>query len=431
MIKKWSEIIRVHKSETPCAKYRISLPLYIKQPEMWFQLLEILFCESSSGWTKEETADNMKPTVKPRTRPHSQYNPTSRGDDIQLNEQTQMVNLRKNRRSLDCTLGDHIAVGGDASTTGGDSRRTGGDPPTVGDDSRTVSGDPSRSGRESRVPAGSGGPEFRTTSSGTGPGGPGIPGIAEPRVAAGSEYRPPGEYRTPYGAYKPRPPKPVPSEYKGGECEHPNNTNRTTYGTNAPSGGAPKAAIRPHKASVSDLDNPSGSPDSGNIRGYLTKPWNSENRPPQSGTQQRPLSEHQNRESTRPGQSGNIRRYPTAPWNSSTEQEPLNSNTQRNRTITNNDELSQSRHSMNMLSQSRHSMNDTVDLNETTDLVRSRRNSDDSISDYGLRRTSSVQAKRKFMMGSYIILFIGILLAVSGAVLTVLAFHNHFGHISM
>ena len=372
----------------------------------------------------------MKPAVKPRTRPHSQYNPTSRGDETQLNEQTQMVNLRNNRRSLDCTLGDYMAVGDDASAAGGDTRRAGGDPRTVGGDAR-------KSGGKSRAPnsgidsSGSDVLESRTNSGGTDPRGPGIPGTAEPRVASGSEYRPPGEYRTPLGAYKPPPPKPVPSEYKGGECTSSTNTNRTTYGTNAPSGGAPKPAIRPHKASVSDLDNPSGSSDSGNIRGYLTRPWNSENRPLQSDTQQRPMSEHQNRENTRPGQSGNIRRYPTAPWNSSTEQEPLNTNAQRNRTITNSDEVSQSRHSMNLLSQSQHSMNDTVDLNETTDLVRSRRNSDDTVSDYGLRRTSSVQAKRKFMMGSYIILFIGILLAVSGAVLTVLAFHNHFGHISM
>ena len=254
-------------------------------------------------------------------------------------------------------------------------------------------------------------------------------------TAASSEYRPPGEYRSPFGAYKPPPPQPVPSDYKGGS-EYPNNTNtntnRTTYGTSMASGGAPKPAIRPHKASVSDLDNPSGYPDSGNIRGYLTRPWNSENRPPQNDTQQRSPAENQNSEITRSGQPRNIRRYPTAPWNSSTEQEPtVHLNAQRNRTVTNNDELSQSRHSMNMLSQSQHSVNETVDLNETIDLVRSRRNSDDSVSDYGLRRTSSVQAKRKFMMGSYIILFIGILLAVSGAVLTVLAFHNHFGHISM
>ena len=97
------------------------------------------------------------------------------------------------------------------------------------------------------------------------------------------------------------------------------------------------------------------------------------------------------------------------------------------------DLLSQSRHSFHTgLSQSQPSMHEALDLNETSDLVRSRRASDDdSIANYGLRRTSSVQAKRKFMLGSYVILFIGILLAVSGAVLTVLAFHNHFGHISM
>ena len=420
---KWSGIICVHESETSSAKFWITLPVCIKYLKMWFQLLEILFCKSSSGWTKEETAFNMKPAVKPRNRPHSQYNSTSRGDENQLSEQTQMVNLRNNRRSLDCTLGDY-------RTTSGDSRRVNGDPRDAdgGEFRAGTAGVDSRSSRRSL------GTESRTSSSGAEPSGPVVPGTSEPKVAASSEYRPPGEYRSPFGAYKPPPPQPVPSEYKGGS-EYPNNntnTSRTTYGTNMPSAGAPKPAIRPHRASVSDLDNLSGNPDSGNIRGYLTRPWNSENRAPQNDTQQRSPTEHQNSGITRSGQPGNIRRYPTAPWNSTTEQEPTtNSNAQRSRTVTDNDELNQSRHSMNMLSQSQHSVNDTVDLNETTDLVRSRRNSDDSVSDYGLRRTSSVQAKRKFMMGSYIILFIGILLAVSGAVLTVLAFHNHFGHISM
>ena len=362
----------------------------------------------------------MKPAVKPRNRPHSQYNSTSRGDGDQLSEQTQMVNLRNNRRSLDCTLGDYRTNSGDYRTVNGDQRDADGGEFKAG----TAGVDSMRSL----------GTESRTTSSGAESRGPGVPGTSDSRVAASSEYRPPGEYRSPFGAYKPHPPQPVPSYYKGGSG-YPNNninTNRTTYGTNMASGGAPKPAIRPHKASVSDLDNPSGNPDSGNIRGYLTRPWNSENRPPQNDTQQRSPTESQNSGITRSGQPGNIRRYPTAPWNSSTEQEPTaHSNAQRNRTVTDNDELSQSRHSMNMLSQSQHSVNETVDLNETTDLVRSRRNSDESVSDYGLRRTSSVQAKRKFMMGSYIILFIGILLAVSGAVLTVLAFHNHFGHISM
>ena len=363
----------------------------------------------------------MKPAVKPRNRPHSQYNSTSRGDETQMNEQTQMVNLRNSRRSLDCTLGDY-------RTSSGDSRTVSGDP-------RDADGGEFRAGTAGVDSRRSLGTESRTTSSGAESRGPGVPGTSDSRVAASSEYRPPGEYRSPFGAYKPPPPQPVPSDYKGGS-EYPNNTNtntnRTTYGTSMASGGAPKPAIRPHKASVSDLDNPSGNPESGNIRGYLTRPWNSENRPPQNDTQRRSPTENQNSGFTRSGQPGNIRRYPTASWNSNTEQEPTtNSNAHRNRTLTNNDELNQSRHSMNMLSQSQHSVNDTVDLNETTDLVRSRRNSEDSVSDYGLRRTSSVQAKRKFRMGSYIILFIGILLAVSGAVLTVLAFHNHFGHISM
>ena len=362
----------------------------------------------------------MKPAVKPRNRPHSQYNSTRRGEENQLSEQTQMVNLRNNRRSLECTLGDYRISSGDSRTVNGDPRDADGGEFRAG-----------TAGVHSRRSLGT---DSRTTSSGSETRGPGVPGTVESRVATSSEYRPPGEYRSPFGAYKPPPPQPVPIDYKGGS-EYPNNninTNRTTYGTNMGSGGAPRPAIRPHKASVSDLDNPSGNPDSMNIRGYLTRPWNSENRPPQNDTQQRSSTENQNSGITRSEQPGNIRRYPTVPWNSSTEQEPTTqSNAQRSRTVTSNDELNQSRHSMNSLSQSQHSVNETVDLNETTDLVRSRRNSDDSVSDYGLTRTSSVQAKRKFMMGSYIILFIGILLAVSGAVLTVLAFHNHFGHISM
>ncbi len=63
-------------------------------------------------------------------------------------------------------------------------------------------------------------------------------------------------------------------------------------------------------------------------------------------------------------------------------------------------------------------------------------NSDDglsqaSVGQQNMRRTGSIMAKKKFMLGSYIIVFVGILLAISGATLTVLAFHNHFGHITM
>ena len=61
----------------------------------------------------------MKPAVKPRNRPHSQYNSTSRGDENQLNEQTQMVNLRNNRRSLDCTLGDYRTTSEETPDYGG------------------------------------------------------------------------------------------------------------------------------------------------------------------------------------------------------------------------------------------------------------------------------------------------------------------------
>ena len=274
-----------------------------------------------------------KPAVKPRNRPHSQYNPINREDERNVNEQTQMVNLRNNRRSLDCTRSDYSAAGGEYGTAGG----TGNELRTAGKSGRTV-----------------------------------------------------------------------------------NNVNRA-------SGNAPRAAARPIKAAdsyrpsrASELESPSGTPGSGNFRGYLT--WNSENRT----TDRTVETDNQNGDNSRT-EPGNIRGHLTALSNSS--------ETNERRTVSENDSnpnahrsRSRSRSLNNELNRSRTSVNDT---SEPTDRLSSRRNTDDSISNYELRRTSSVQAKKQFMVGSYIILFVGILLAVSGAVLTVLAFHNHFGHISM
>ena len=277
----------------------------------------------------------MKPAVKPRNRPHSQYNPINREDESEVNEQTQMVNLRNNRRSLDCTLSDYKAAGSEHRTAGG---------------------------------AGN-----------------------EPRTADSST--------------------------------------RTSNNINMTAGNAPRAAARQTKASdnnrsnrVSELDSPSRSPDPRNITGYLTRPWNTENRTTDN-TQHRAV-ETTNLNNTR-NDPGNIRRYQSGPWNSS-EGRTMDSNP--NAPFNAGRARSRSRSLDNELNQSRTSVNDTA---ESVDRLHSRRNTDDSISNFELRRTSSVQAKKKFMLGSYVILFVGILLAVSGAVLTVLAFHNHFGHISM
>ena len=76
-----------------------------------------------------------------------------------------MVNLRNNRRSLDCTLGDY-------RTNSGDSRPVNGDPrEAVGGEFRAV---------DSRRSLGT---ESRTTSGGAEPRGPGVPGTSESRVA--------------------------------------------------------------------------------------------------------------------------------------------------------------------------------------------------------------------------------------------------------
>lgn len=293
----------------------------------------------------------MRPAVKPRTsRPHSQYNPITSGvvgvggesgGSGGMIEQTQMVNMRYNRRSLDCTLSDYNRTADVPQRTAGGNLR-----PADLEPQRTRAAD------------------------------------LEPQRTAGGTVRAAGGSSITAG--------------------------RSSSGiTNVPpQQGGTNDGVRPYRATVSDLNNsnPSGPPDSGNIRRYLTRPWNSENR---TGEGEYGPNRSANQESAptraRTDPPVNMRSYPPESGG---------------------------------ITRSRHSVNDAVEnQNEIAELVNStrtsRRNSEDSISNFGLRRTSSVQAKKKFMLGSYVILFVGILLAASGAVLTVLAFHNHFGHISM
>ncbi len=175
----------------------------------------------------------------------------------------------------------------------------------------------------------------------------------------------------------------------GGSGGASGNTTRTAANGRT-SGGDPEPARR---TALIPPNQSNTARDTGNIRPYLTRPWNSD--------QQQPIQ------------------------NTANHVQPLQPRITTTDTRVANEAQDTSPTQPNELNQSETSLVDLVASHR-----RSRASLDaegDSLDEAELTGV----AKRKFMVGSYIILFVGIFLAVSGAVLTVLAFHNHFGHISM